>query len=302
MITDLRKLRHVVGVAEAGSFTAAGATLAISQSALTKSVAEVEHLLDVKLFHRLPRGVALTDAGELFVRRARRILADTEDLMGDVASLRELRTGRLRIGVAPAAFISLIDSAVAAFAQVYPGIQLEVLETEVDQVPRLLADGALDIAAGESNYLAAWSELETETLAPLHPCVIARPDHPTRARADLTLQELLGYPIVLPTNRFPTEVELTEVYVQAGLSPQPSHYRCNSVDLVRRIVQGTDAIAPLLTLRRPGSELKRTFHVIEGIMPLREHVLGLALLRRSEPSPPVNAFRDIFRSFRSSSM
>jgi DNA-binding transcriptional LysR family regulator len=113
----------------------------------------------------------------------------------------------------------------------------------------------------------------------------------------LTLRELMQYPVVLPTNRFPTEAELTEVYVQAGLSPQPSHYRCNSVDLVRKIVLGTDAIAPLLTFRRPGDGMKRTFHVIEDVMPLREHVLGLALLRRNEPSPPVNAFREIFRGF-----
>ena len=46
MLSDLKKLRYVIGVAEAGSFTGASGMLAISQSALTKSVAEVEHLLD----------------------------------------------------------------------------------------------------------------------------------------------------------------------------------------------------------------------------------------------------------------
>ena len=93
MITDLRKLRHVVGVAEAESFTGAGTVLGVTQSALTKSVAEVERHLDVSLFHRLPRGVRVTEAGEAFVQRARKILADLDDLHEGIDKLRDLRAG-----------------------------------------------------------------------------------------------------------------------------------------------------------------------------------------------------------------
>ena len=105
-LTDLRKLRHVVGVARAGSFTAASNHLAITQSALTKSVAEVEHLLGVRLFQRLPRGVTLTEAGALFVPNAERILNDTQDLMTQLGDLQSLAAGHLRIGAAPAGVIA----------------------------------------------------------------------------------------------------------------------------------------------------------------------------------------------------
>ena len=63
-LPDNRKLRHVIGVARAGSFTGATKLLAISQSALTKSVAEVEAQLGYPLFERLPRGVRPTAAGQ----------------------------------------------------------------------------------------------------------------------------------------------------------------------------------------------------------------------------------------------
>ncbi|MEE4298357.1 MAG: LysR family transcriptional regulator [Pseudomonadales bacterium] len=297
MLPDLRRLRHVVAVAEAGSLTAAARGLAISQPALTRSIAELEQHIDLKLFHRLPRGVQLTDVGEQFVRRARRVLADAEDLMEDLDGLRDLRRGRLRIAVAPAAFISLVDSTVAAFARLHPGVRIEVLGTDLEQVPRLLADGVFDIVAGDAHTLASWTELETETIAPLHDCVIARPDHPLRDVRDLELRELMRYPVVLPTNRYPTEAELAEVYRAAGLSPRPPQYRCDSVELVRRIVLDTDAIAPLLTFLAPRAELHRSFLMLEEVMPLPAHALGLAVLRRNAPAPTVSAFRELARAF-----
>lgn len=298
MITDLRKLRHVIGVADAESFTLAAGSMAITQSALTKSVAEVEHRLNIKLFQRLPRGVRLTEAGEMFVERARQILADTEDLMSGIDKLRDLRGGRLRLGVAPAAFASLIDQAVTGFVKIYPGIRIEVLETDVEDTARLLAAGRLDVVVGEANYLAQWNEIETEVMAHLHNCFIARPDHPVRALAEIRARDLLAYPLVVPSDRLPTDEALTSVYAKAGLSPVEPQYRCNNLSLLRKLVLNTDAFAPLVSYAPPGRAMRKAFLVVEGVVPLRQHVLGLASAKGREPAPAVAAFRDIFKNFR----
>ncbi len=298
MITDLRKLRHVVGVADAESFTRASGVLAISQSSLTKSVAEVEHLLDIKLFQRLPRGVKLTQAGELFVERARNILADTADLMSGIDKYRDLRTGRLRIGVAPAAFAALVEDALAAFAKVYPAIHIEVIASDVERAARALAAGQLDVVVGEANYLAVWSEIETQIVTRLNNFFIARPDHPARRNTLPDIQTLMSYPLVVPSDRLPTDEEVAHIYAAVGLSPRAPQYRCDGIGLVQKLVLNTDAIAPLVAYQHATQQMRDTFWVIEDVVQLRQYVLGLAMRRDAEQIPVVRAFGEIFRGYR----
>lgn len=298
MITDLRKLRHVVGVAEAESFTRAGAMLGVTQSALTKSVADVEHQLDIGLFQRLPRGVRLTEAGELFVQRARKILADTDDLMSGMDKLRDLRAGRLRVGVAPAAFLPLIDDPLSAFAKVYPAIQIEVTAGDVERHARALAAGELDLVVGAAHLLAQWSDIEAQAVYPLYNYFIARPDHPARELAEVSARALLQYPIVVPSDRLPTDEELAHLYMEVGVPPRPPQYRCDGINLIRKWVSNTDAIAPMAAFAPPGKATRETFWVIEGIVNLRPSVLGVAVNRTQEVAPTARAFQDIFSSFR----
>jgi DNA-binding transcriptional LysR family regulator len=302
MITDLRKLRHVVGVAEAESFTGAGATLGVTQSALTKSVADVERHLDVSLFQRLPRGVRLTDAGEQFVQRARKILADMDDLSTGMDKLRDLRAGRLRLGVAPAAFLPLIDDPLAAFAKVYPAIQIEVSAGDVEARARALALGELDLVVGEANFLAQWPDIEAQAVYPLYHYFIARPDHPARQVAQLEAKDLLSYPIVVPSDRLPTDEELAHIYMDAGLPPRPPQYRCDGTALIRKWVLSTDAIAPLAAFRPPGAATREAFWVIEDVINLRPNVLGVATNRSPDQAPTVRAFQDMFSRFRGSDL
>jgi DNA-binding transcriptional LysR family regulator len=297
MITDLKKLRHVVGVADAESFTRASGTLAVSQSALTKSVADVEHQLDVKLFQRLPRGVRLTEAGQLFVQRAQKILADTDDLMSGITKYRDLRAGRLRLGVAPAAFVTLAEDVLAGFAKVYPAIQIEVIASDLDQAARSLAGGQLDVVVGEVNFLGLWSELETLAVSKLNSFFIARADHPARTQAEVDIATLLSYPLVVPSDRLPTDAEVAQFYTAAGMSPRAPHYRCDGFSLVRKLVLNTNAIAPVVTYRQTTADMHSQFWVMENLIPLREYVLGLALPRSADQSPPVRAFVELFKGY-----
>ena len=145
---DLRKLRHAVGVAQAGSFTAAAQTLSITQSALTKSVAELESILGLALFERLPRGIRLTAHGEEFIRKAQQILGDTHQLMHNLGEIQSLATGQLRVTVTPPALINFIEHATAAFSQVYPGISLQISQASIGVAAKSLLSGEADLAAG----------------------------------------------------------------------------------------------------------------------------------------------------------
>ncbi|MEM7099722.1 MAG: LysR family transcriptional regulator [Pseudomonadota bacterium] len=296
-LTDLRKLRHVVGVARAGSFTTASNNLAITQSALTKSVAEVEYLLGVKLFTRLPRGVTLTEAGALFVPRAERILADTQSLMTRLDDLQSLAGGNLRIAVAPSGFIGFLEASVSAFAKVYPGVQIEVIHGEVENMASNLIQGDVDLLLGLEPNLVQWTEFEVNPVAALNVFFISRLQHPVAGVANIDAQTLMRYPLVLPKGGFITQAQIAKAYIDAGLTPRPAHYVVDHFPIVERLVAATDAIAPVVTLSTPQDTFRDRFKVYRDVVDLDIQSLAIARSKVREHMPAASAFVDLYRGF-----
>ena len=299
-IPDTRKLRYVVAVAAAGSFTGATKLLAITQSALTKSVAELEEQLGYPLFERLPRGVRPTPAGEIFLQRAELLLSERGDLMTQMDEIADLQAGKLRVGVAPFAFIAFLDKCIPAFAKVYPRLQVEVRSGTVDEMARALINREIDVCVGASNYLKVWTEFETRSLGALSTFVIGRKGHP--AGASPSASELLQYPMILPATGLSTEVNVAGAFRAAGLQPRPPHYVCDYFPVVLELVAKTDAISPVVTLGEPGKRFRNSHQVYEGVIALEAHEIGYSLFGQSlsAPTPAVRVFIDLFESLLSS--
>ena len=292
-IADLKKLRHVVGVAQAGSFTSASLALGVTQSALTKSVAEIERQLGLALFTRLPRGVELTDAGSTFIPKAERLLLDAVDLMADMDKLQSLEQGTLRIGVSPAAYTSFIQYTIAAFGKIYPGVGVQLINGSMEDMSQSLALGSIDILMGAYNVMPR--ELNRTHLAPLHSYIIARNDHPISD--DPTARDLLGYPVVMPAAGGVTEAQIQSAYSDAGLEPRPPQYVCDDFSLVRALVNATDAVAPVVSLAPPSQRFQQAFRIFQGVVPLPPQEFGYATSSQRSLSPATRAFIDILSGF-----
>src|SRR5580658_2476137 len=96
-----QRFNHLVAVARCGSFTAAAQAIGVTQSAVTKGVADLERQLGFAVFHRTARGALLTEKGSDFVERAARLLDDARELLDGSSSPNDPYTGTLRIGVSP---------------------------------------------------------------------------------------------------------------------------------------------------------------------------------------------------------
>jgi DNA-binding transcriptional LysR family regulator len=130
-------------VVEHGSFAAAARKLSISTSATTRHVAALEERLGVRLLNRTTRAVSLTDAGERFLARARRILADLDEAERMAENERGEPTGRLSIS-APLIFGRLhIAPLICEFMALHPKVQAELLLG--DRMVNLVEDG-IDLA------------------------------------------------------------------------------------------------------------------------------------------------------------
>ena len=133
-------------VAKDGTFSAAAKHLYISQPSLSQCIKKVETELGVRLFDRSQTPLALTTAGEIYVRQAKEILRIRQALVQEVADLSELRTGSLTIGSSRTRSACFLIDPLVAFHRQYPGIQLAIKEAPVRTLEEYAAAGTVDFA------------------------------------------------------------------------------------------------------------------------------------------------------------
>lgn len=190
---DLRELRSFLAVAEELNFTRAAARLHVAQQALSTTIANLERALDVRLFTRSTRHVALTSAGEQLVPAARRILADVADALRAVELAAAGRRGRLIIGVAIAVHNAPpVREPIRQFAEREPDVELQV--DGYDHT-----DPLAGLASGSSQVSFVLGPLTLDGLdsvvvleEPRH--VLLPADHPLAGRPDLHVRDLSGLP------------------------------------------------------------------------------------------------------------
>src|SRR4051794_23526775 len=141
---ELRHLRYYVAIAEERSFTRAAERLWIAQPGLSSQIRRLESELGVKLFERHTRGVDLTAAGEVFLQRARAVLAAAEAAQSVGRDIHEGRVGSIRLGIGAVMGWSLVSSLLDAFAHGSPAVDVAVVESQAGTLVRELRDGRLD--------------------------------------------------------------------------------------------------------------------------------------------------------------
>src|SRR6478736_1692281 len=148
---DLRHAAYVVAVVDHGTFTAAAASIPVSQPALSQAIASLERELGTELFHRIGRQVVLTPAGEAFVDPARRMLRDAEVARAAVSDVAGLTSGRLDVVALPTLVVEPLVVLVGRFRKQHPGVLVRITEPEdADGVATLVRSGACELGLGDS--------------------------------------------------------------------------------------------------------------------------------------------------------
>ena len=143
---ELRQLRYAVAVATHRHFTRAAAAVPVAQPALSHQIKLLEQELGVELFERSRSGVRLTEAGEIFVLRARRALAEMDAAREEIAALKGLTTGRLVISAMQALAGLDLPRLIAAFHAAHPGVDVSLREDSTREMFTMTARGEIDLA------------------------------------------------------------------------------------------------------------------------------------------------------------
>jgi DNA-binding transcriptional LysR family regulator len=290
----LKQFRYFLAVAESDSVAAASRMLSIAQSAITKSVLELEDELGVVLFERSPKGMRLTPEGHRFLVKARRVIGAVADATRGVHPGATPLAGALTIGVTSLVAGYYLSEVFARFRRTCPGVDLQVVEDAPPFLEHLLINGELDIAIMVSNALGEPQALVAETLTRSPNRVWMAADHPLASQAEVGLAECVQHDlVVLQADRI--EVLMRSVWARHQLKPR-TVLRTSSLEAVRSLVGVGAGLAVLPDfLYRPWT--LDAEHV--EVRTLRDAVptvdVGLVWRRGSQPRAEVLEFIEVAR-------
>ncbi|HHG8775180.1 TPA: transcriptional regulator CynR [Raoultella planticola] len=232
----LRHLTCFLAVAEHRGFTRAATALHVSQPALSQQIRQLEETLGVQLFDRSGRSTRLTDAGEVWLIYARRVLRDLAEGRRALHDVDDLQRGTLRVAMTPTFTTYFMGPLVASFYQRYPNITLSMREMTQDQMEALLLNDELDlgIAFGDSGSRDIETlPLLTETLA----LVVGR-HHPLATQRRVTLEVLNQTPLILLSAEFATRDQIDRNCRRHDIQPKVQ-MEANSISAVLTVIQST---------------------------------------------------------------
>lgn len=192
---EMNQLRYAVAVARSGNFTRAAEQCRVSQPSLSQQIQKLEEELGERLFDRLKRETKLTSYGEAFIRRAVRILEETELAIREASDARSLMSGTLTIGVLPTIAPYLLPETIGAFARKYPGVEIVVQEDTTAQLLKYLTTYEIDFAIA-SNPIQD-SRFEVQELFAEELLLALPPGHPLTRKRSVPAAALKGERLIV---------------------------------------------------------------------------------------------------------
>lgn len=189
---EIRQLRYLVALADEQQFTRAAAREHVAQPALSQQIRRLEDELGLRLVERTTRHMTITDAGELLVARARRILAELDAANAEILALKGLHSGHVRVGTMHTMGPIDVSLVLAIFHERYRDIELTVREQSSEELGDMLRDDELDLA-----FLSVTERMESRGLGLhqllLEELVVLLPvEHPLASRKGLRIGELVS--------------------------------------------------------------------------------------------------------------
>jgi DNA-binding transcriptional LysR family regulator len=215
---DVRNLTAFVEVVRRGGFSRAGATLHLSQSAVSKAVKAIEEELGQPLLVRLGRRVTLTDAGRVVLDRAQAVLSALHAIEDEVAEVGAVRRGHLMLGIPPMVGAAFFPPVLGDFRAAYPGVVLELREVGARSVEAAVSAGELE--AGATVLPTDAGAFEALPLMRDVLRAVVHPRSPLARRRSLSLRELEAVPFVLYREDFALHGHILDACRRAGFAPK----------------------------------------------------------------------------------
>ena len=250
----LVQLRHLLSLAQTGSFSKSASALFLTQPALSRSIRALENELGQPLFDRIGRRSEATPFGREVVERARQLVGAADDLRDSGAQMALGNVGTLRIGLGSGPGAMLMTPLLVHMATHHPRLQLEISRGRTDMLERGLRERMIDALVVDARSLTPAPDLRTAETYEMRGAILCRRGHPLlRKRGGVSFDQLRSYPIAST----PLSDEVARVLVERyGPEAHPASFvtlRCEEIPSLVELTRQTDAV--LIAIRAVGRDL-----------------------------------------------
>lgn len=244
----LVQLRHLIALAESGSFSRSAESLFLTQPALSRSIRALEDEMGQALFDRIGRRSELTPFGREVLERARQIVFEVDELAASGRRMREGRAGSLRVGMGSGPGAMLMNPLLLEMAQRHPAVHLTIGRGSTDRLVQGLRERELDALVIDARSLTPSSDLRVVTLSEMRGVFMCRKGHPL-----LRVPGVLRFPALrqFPIASTPLSDEVARILVERyGPGAHPAEcvtLRCEEIASLVEVVRASDAV--LLAIR-----------------------------------------------------
>jgi LysR family transcriptional regulator, hydrogen peroxide-inducible genes activator len=247
---NLRDLKYLVALADHKHFGRAATACFVSQPTLSTQIKKLEEELGVSLVERAPRHIMLTPAGRDAAERARRIIADVEEMREAARRSQNPEAGAVRLGIFPTLGPYLLPHVVSRVRERFPELELLLIEEKTEVILRQLREGKLD--AGVLALPLHDEQLHIELLFE-EPFMLAVPaTHALAASKTLAMQDLAHESLLLLEDGHCLRDQALEVCHLAGAG-EKTGFRATSLETLRQMVAANVGITllPVLAVKPP---------------------------------------------------
>ncbi len=216
---ELNALQAFVAVADARSFSGAATALHMTQPAISKRIATLEHSLDVRLFDRIGKRTHLTEAGYTLLPKARAILAEVAESRRLMRNLSGDISGRLTLGTSHHIGLHRLPEVLREFHRQHPSVTLDIQFTDSELACDAVIAGDLELAVitlPEQPH----EKLSTRLVWDDPMFLVASRDHPLARLSHCQLEDLARHDALLPGKNTVTRGIIDRVFAEEKLKPQ----------------------------------------------------------------------------------
>ena len=288
-----RQLRYFTVLAEERNFTRAAARLHISQPPLSKQIKQLEKELGSQLFQRVGYGVELTEAGQLLLGEAQRILSQIEQTQSLIQRVGRGEVGKITLGFTPSAANNVLPPILLEFSEHFPDVELSLHEMIADQLVDRLSNKWIDVSFLYLPFKDDRFHCKTVSHEPL---VVALPSkHPLASEPTIKMRALANELFVLPMrHRYMPGLygQITELCRQAGFTPNAVQRDVWQMQTILGLVGGGIGIALVPASFRDLHRRNVVYKEIKYYKPTVE--MGL-IWRRDDATPVLHSFLGVVR-------
>lgn len=272
------KCQILLKAVELGSITRAAEDMGYTQSAVSRSIADLEREWDVTLLTRNKDGVVLTSQGEALLPEIQSLCNAQRTLESQVSALHGLTSGTLRVGTFTSVSIHWLPGIMKEFLALYPGIRFQLVSKwEFSEVEELVRRGQVDCGF---LGLPAGDGLDISFLRRDRLLAVLPPDHPLAGAAYYPMARLIQDPFILIQENW--DMEISRIFQEEGLRPNVQYSLSDDFAILAMVEQG-------LGISILSEMLVRSTARHVSAIPLerpRYREIGLAV-RRGGPIPPL---------------